>query len=147
MLHTSFAPFGRTDPFVDMHRMQREMNRVFEDFGTSRRTTIYPPVNFWAGPDSIVMSAELPGLTQDDIELTVKDTMISIHGAYPSQDAGDDAVWSRRERPRGTFSRSVELPFHIDPENIDARFENGVLTVEMQRPEDDKPKRIKVKAS
>ena len=147
MLHTSFAPFGRTDPFVDMRRMQREMNRVFEDFGTSRRTTTYPPVNFWAGPDSVVMTAELPGLTHDDIELTIKDTMISIYGTYPSQDTGDDAVWSRSERPRGTFSRSIELPFRIDPDNIDARFENGILTVEMQRPEDDKPKRIKVKAS
>lgn len=147
MLHTSFAPFGRTDPFVDMRRMQREMNRVFEDFGTFRRTTTYPPVNFWAGSDSVVMTTELPGLTQDDIELTVTDAMISIHGTYPSQDAGDDTVWNRRERPKGTFSRSVELPFRIDPDSIDARFENGVLMVEMQRPEGDKPKRIEIKAS
>ena len=147
MLHTSFAPFGTTDPFFNMRRMQREMNRVFDDFGRTRRSTAYPPVNFWAGSDSIVMTAELPGLSQDEIELNVKDTMISIRGSYPDIDADDDAVWTRRERPKGSFSRSIELPFRIDADKIDARFENGVLTVEMPRPEDDKPKRIKVKSS
>ncbi len=146
MLHTTFAPFGATDPFADMRRVQGEMNRLFDGFGTSRQSTVYPPVNFWVGQDSIVMRAELPGLSQDDIEITVKDTMISIRGSYPDHDADEEAAWHRRERPKGTFSRSVELPFRINADHIDARFEHGVLTVEMQRPEDDKPKRIKIKS-
>ena len=93
------------------------------------------------------MTAELPGLSEKDIELTVKDTMVSIKGTYPDHDAGDDTTWYRRERPNGSFSRSVELPFRVDSDRIEARFQNGVLTVEMQRPEDDKPKRIEIKAS
>lgn len=146
MLQTRFDPFGGTDPFVDMRRMQSEMNRLFDDFGISRRATAYPPVNFWVGSDSIVMTAELPGLSQDDIDLTVQDTMISIRGEFADRDIGDDLTWHRRERPKGTFSRSVELPFRIDAGQVDARFEHGVLTVEMQRPEDEKPKRIEIKS-
>lgn len=93
------------------------------------------------------MSIELPGLTEQDIELTVKDTMLSIRGTYPDSEKGDDIVWHRHERSDGTFLRSVELPFRVNPDQIEARFENGVLTVEMQRPEDDKPKRIAIKTT
>ncbi len=147
MLETAFAPFGSADPFADMRRMQSAMNRLFDGIRAPDRPAIYPPVNFWAGQDSVVMTTELPGLAEGDIELTVKDTMLSIHGTYPEPKEGDGIVWQRRERPVGSFTRSVELPFRIDPERIEARFQNGVLTVEMQRPEEDKPKRITIKAS
>ena len=70
-----------------------------------------------------------------------------LRGTYPEHAAGEDVTWRRRERPSGGFSRTVELPFRVDPERVDARFKNGVLTVEMQRPDDDKPKRIQIKAS
>lgn len=147
MLQTSFAPFGPGDPFAEMRRMQSAMNRLFDGFSVPDRPTTYPPVNFWAGQDSIVMTAELPGLTESDIEITVKDSLLSLRGTYPEPETGEDIKWHRRERPAGSFLRSVELPFRIDPERIEARFQNGVLTVEMQRPEDDKPKRIQIKAS
>ena len=147
MLYTPFAAYGASDPFSDMRRVQNEMNRLFDGLGTSRRATVYPPVNFWAGQDSVVMTAELPGLTEKDIELTVMDTLVSIKGTYPDPDEGEDTTWYRRERPAGSFSRSVELPFRVDSDRIEARFRNGVLTIEMQRPENDKPKRIEIKAS
>ena len=147
MLYTPFAAYGASDPFSDMRRVQNEMNRLFDGLGTSRRATVYPPVNFWAGQDSVVRTAELPGLTEKDIELTVKDTLVSIKGTYPDPDEGEDTTWYRRERPAGSFSRSVELPFRVDSDRIEARFRNGVLTIEMQRPENDKPKRIEIKAS
>ncbi|AHD00869.1 Hsp20/alpha crystallin family protein [Leisingera methylohalidivorans] len=147
MLYTPFAAHGTSDPFSDMRRAQTEMNRLFDGFGPSPRATVYPPVNFWAGQDSIVMTAELPGLSENDIELTVKDTLVSIKGTFPRHDEGEEAAWYRSERPTGSFSRTIELPFRIDSGSIEARFRNGVLTVEMQRPEDDKPKRIEIKAS
>ena len=147
MLYTHFTPYGASNPFSDMRRVQNEMNRLFDGLGTSRRATVHPPVNFWAGQDSVVMTAELPGLTENDIELTVQDTMVSIKGTYPAPDEDEDTTWFRRERPTGSFSRSVELPCRVDSDHIVARFQNGVLTVEMQRPEDEKPKRIEIKAS
>ncbi|MFD2740566.1 Hsp20/alpha crystallin family protein [Sulfitobacter aestuarii] len=147
MLHTPFASHAASDPFSEMRQVQNEMNRLFDGLGTARRATVFPPVNFWAGQDSVVMTAELPGLSEDDIELTVKDTMISIRGSYSEQDEDGERTWYRRERPTGAFSRSIELPFRIDSDRIEARFRNGVLTIEMQRPEDDKPRRIEIKAS
>lgn len=147
MLETAFSPFGAADPFAEMRRMQSAMNRLFDGVRAPDRPATYPPVNFWAGPDSIVMTAELPGLAEADIELTVKDTTLSIRGTYPETNEGENTVWHRRERPAGSFSRSVELPFRIDADRIEARFTNGVLTVEMQRPDEDKPKRITIKAS
>ena len=147
MLQTIFSPLNISDPFADMRRQQSEMNRLFTGSRTPGPSACYPPVNFWAGQDSIVMSIELPGQTEQDIELTVKDTMLSIRGTYPDSEKGDDIVWHRHERADGTFLRSVELPFRVNPDQIEARFENGVLTVEMQRPEDDKPKRIAIKTT
>lgn len=147
MLQTVFSPLDTSDPFADMRRMQNAMSRLFGGGAALGPSATYPAVNFWADQDSIVMTAELPGLTEKDIELTVKDTVLTIRGTYPQAKSGDDVVWHRRERPEGTFLRSVELPFRVNPEHIDARFENGVLTVEMQRPEDDKPKRIKIKTT
>ena len=62
-------------------------------------------------------------------------------------EAGDDLVWHRRERVEGSFLRTIELPFRVDTERMDARFENGVLAVEMKRPEEDKPKPIAINAA
>lgn len=147
MLQTTFSPMRSVDPFADMRRMQSAMNRLFDGTRTPGQSATYPPVNFWAGEDSIVMTSELPGLTEEDIELTVQDTMLSIRVTFPEPQAGDDIVWHRRERVEGSFLRTIELPFRVDPERVDARFENGVLTVEMQRPDADKPKHIKIKAT
>ena len=147
MLRTTYSPWSFNDPFADMRRLQGAMNRLFDGGRSVERSGFYPSVNFWAGQDSLVMSAEIPGLTEQDIELTVKDTMISIRGTYPEPETGDDVTWHRRERPAGSFLRSIELPFRIDPDQLDARFDHGVLTVDMQRPEDDKPKKIQIKSS
>lgn len=146
MLHTRFDPLSEFDPFAGMRRMQSDVNRVFDGFSSTRRARSYPPMNFWVGPDSIVMTAELPGLSEDNIDLTVHDTMISVQGEFTDPETGEDVVWHRRERPKGKFSRSVELPFRVDASNVEARFQNGVLTVEMQRPDEEKPKRIEIKA-
>ncbi len=146
MLQRSFAPYGMLDPFADMRRMQRDMNRMFAGLDAPQKPG-QPAINFWAGQDSIVLTAELPGLSQEDIELTVKDGIVTLSGSYHDPETGEDAVWHRRERPQGRFSRSIELPFRIAPDRVEARFKDGVLTVEMQRPEEDKPKRIEIKAS
>jgi HSP20 family protein len=147
MLQTVFSPRNNGDLFADMRRMQSAMNQLFEGTRTAGQSATFPPVNFWASQDSIVMTTELPGLTEQDIELTVKDTMLQLRGTYPEPENSDDITWHRHERVDGTFLRTVELPFRVNPDHIDARFENGVLTVDMQRPEGDKPKRIAIKSA
>lgn len=135
------------DPFTDMRRLQAQMNRLFEDVGSLSAARVYPPVNVWLGDDSVVVSAEMPGLSQDDIELTVRDDTLTIRGERPQAAADDKVSWHRRERATGSFARTVELPFRVDPDQVEARFSNGVLAVAMQRPEEDRPRRIAINAS
>ena len=125
MLPTTFSPMSTMDPFADMRRMQGAMNRLFDGARTPGQTATYPPVNFWAREDSIVMTSELPGLGEQDIDLSVQDTTLSIRVTYPDPEVGEDLVWHRRERTEGSFLRTIELPFRVNPDHIDARFENG----------------------
>ena len=111
MLQTVFSPRNNGDLFADMRRMQSAMNQLFEGTRTAGQSATFPPVNFWASQDSIVMTTELPGLTEQDIELTVKDTMLQLRGTYPEPENSDDITWHRHERVDGTFLRTVELPF------------------------------------
>ncbi|MFW6076614.1 MAG: Hsp20/alpha crystallin family protein [Hyphomicrobiales bacterium] len=145
MLHT---PQGRVgwDPFTEMRRMQDEIRRVFAEYEGQAATAGYPPVSLWVGRDSVVVTAELPGVGADDIELSASDDTLTIRGKRePGVDA-ENIAWHRRERAYGAFSRTVELPFRIDPDRVQARFTNGVIEIELQRPEADKPKRISINA-
>lgn len=135
------------DPFTDMRRLQAEMNRLFEDTGSLRTPRAYPPVNVWLGDNSVVVAAEMPGLSHDDIELTVQDDRLTIRGNRPLAADDNQVAWHRRERVTGSFARTVDLPFRVDADKVEARFQNGVLAVEMQRPEQDRPRRIAINAS
>ena len=146
MLLSSSGLLG-LDPFLEMRRMQNEVNRLFGDFESRRAHTAYPPVNLWVGGDSVVVTTELPGLDQSDLSIAVRDSTLTIGGTRKAPNNGEDANWHRQERAYGSFSRTLDLPFRVDPDKVQARFNNGVLEIELQRPEQDKPRRIEVKAS
>jgi HSP20 family protein len=140
-----FREFG-FDPFREMRRIQNEMSRIFE---TMERPTAmeWPPVNLWVGEDNILFTAELPGVKPEDLDLTVRDDLLTLQGRRePPAEAGS-VTWHRRERGWGTFSRTVRLPFRVDPEQVQARFTNGILEIALTRPETERPRRIQVQAS
>lgn len=141
-----FTPQGRLglDPFAEMRRMQDEIRRVFAEFEGQAATAAYPPVSLWVGTDSLVVTAELPGVGSDDIEVSATDDSLTIRGKCEPEIDGEKVTWHRRERTYGSFSRTVTLPFRIDPDKVQARFVNGVIEIELQRPEADKPKRITI---
>jgi HSP20 family protein len=134
------------DPFVEMRRMQNEMNRLLDEFEAAPVAAVFPPINIWVGENSAVVTAELPGVSEKDIDLSVREDTLTIRGKREPETSAEEASWHRRERVYGDFSRVVELPFRVDPDRVQARFLNGVLEVELQRPDADKPKRIKVTA-
>jgi HSP20 family protein len=141
-----YTPTGRLgwDPFAEMRRMQTAMNRLLADFDTRPAPVTYPPVNVWVGDDSAVVTAELPGVAENDIDLSVREDTLTIQGRREPAVDPEKTAWHRRERAYGRFSRVVDLPFRIDPDKVQARFTNGVLEVEMHRPEADRPKRIQI---
>lgn len=141
-----YSRFG-WDPFAEIRRLQSEMNQLFDVAGGIPQTASYPPINLWLGDASVVVTAEVPGLSSDDIDVTVEDDTLTIRGNRADRFEAEGAAWFRRERPTGTFLRTVQLPFRVDPDRVQARVVNGVLAVEMQRPEQDLPRRIEIKSS
>jgi HSP20 family protein len=139
------SDFGRIgfDPFLEMRRMQQEMNQRLAGL-TAGAGQEFPPINLWLGEDSIVVTAELPGLLAEEVDLTVRENTLTLKGERDEQSHDEKSVWHRRERAFGTFSRTVQLPFRVNPEQVEARFADGLLEVELHRPEADRPKKIQI---
>ena len=131
------------DPFVELRRMQSEINPVFSGFTPTSRE--FPPINIWLGDNSVVVTSELPGVTPNDVTINLQEDVLTLEGArHPKQE--QDANWQRRERTYGNFSRVVQLPFRADADKVQARFQNGILEIELQRLEADRPKKIEIRA-
>jgi HSP20 family protein len=145
MLVPEFRRFG-FEPFADMWRLQDEMNRVFGDVGLGMRAE-YPPVNLWLGEQSVALTAAVPGLDASDVELTVREDTVTIRGQRKPEAAAERVTYHRRERPQGSFSRTIRLPFRIDTSRVEAHFTDGLLEVELQRPKEDLPRKIDIKTA
>jgi HSP20 family protein len=131
------------DPFTAMRRLQDEVNRAF----AAPRAAGFPAVNIWQGTDSAALTAEIPGVEPADLEISVKEDVITIAGERRPPEVAEGTVWQRRERAYGRFSRAIRLPYRVDPDRVEARFADGVLEIELHRPEADKPRRIQIKAA
>ncbi|MFV2069248.1 MAG: Hsp20/alpha crystallin family protein [Pirellulales bacterium] len=146
MLSTRWYPLR--DVFTEMNRLQGEMNHLFGRDGSDTRPAWsrgYPAVNLWEDQDQVYLEAELPGLVLEDLEIYVQEgNQLSIKGERKRPDI-ENGTWHRRERGFGTFIRVVKLPFPVDADQVEAHFKHGVLTIELPKREDVKPRRIEVK--
>ena len=141
----SMRPFGfpgGADPFRELRRLQEEMDRLAGAFTPAAAS--FPAVNLYAGRDGIAISAELPGVAKDELEIHAHRDTLTLRGTRRPA-AENEQAYHRRERRSGAFTRTIQLPFRVDPERIEERIENGVLQLSLQRPEEDKPRRIEVK--
>jgi HSP20 family protein len=145
MALSEFPRLG-SDPFTELRRMQSEMNRLFSGFGAATARE-FPPINIWLGDNSVVVTAELPGVTASDVNLNLQEDVLTLAGKREPKTQQGNVNWQRRERAYGNFSRAVQLPFRVDPEKVQARFNNGILEVELQRLEADRPKKIEIRGS
>ena len=111
------SDFGRIgfDPFLEMRRMQQEMNQRLAGL-TADAAQEFPPINLWVGEDSVAVTAELPGISPDEVELTVRENTLTVKGEREPQVEDEKSIWHRRERAYGNFSRTVQLPFRVDPQ-------------------------------
>ena len=134
------------DPFAELRRMQGEMNRVLSGFNATAARD-FPPINIWLGDNSVVVTAELPGVTRDDVNLSLQENVVTLAGQREPKSQEQNVSWQRRERAYGTFSRTVQLPFRVDPDKVQARFNNGILEIELQRLEADRPKKIEIRGA
>lgn len=144
MLFPGLNPVGY-DPYAELRRLQRDMNGMFAGLGPAAEE--FPPVNLWLGEDSVVVTAEIPGIRSDNLDVTVQDDTLRLAGRREPEAEGEDVAWHRRERGYGTFARAVQLPFRVDPDDVQARFLNGVLEIELRRPAEDRPRKIEIRSA
>lgn len=132
------------NPFQEMNRIQREMNRLFDAAGggTARE---YPAVNIWSNAEAAVITAELPGYDPKAVSLSVLSDTLTIRGKRPVRELKEGEEYLRQERACGEFERSIRLPFSVENEKVEARFKNGVLNILLPRAEADKPRKIQIK--
>lgn len=138
------------EPYVGMNRLQNEMSRLFDQWGTRMpryAQSVYPPLNLWEDGDSYFIETELPGLAMEDLEIFVTGgNQLSIKGERKHPEL-ENKTWHRRERGFGSFSRMVELPGNVDADKVSAEFHLGVLTITLPKSEEAKPRKITVKGS
>jgi len=134
-----------------LQTLQSEMNRVFDRWGQDGGrffglTAAYPAVNVWEDEEQVCVEAELPGLELSDLEIYVTGgNQLTLKGERKPKGA-DKGIWHRQERGFGKFSRTLTLPFTVDPDKVQARFEQGVLVVKLAKHESAKPRKIPVKS-
>jgi HSP20 family protein len=131
--------------------MARMMNSFF---GTSTVPTVgngvsawLPPVDIAESEDALVLSFDLPGLNEDQIQVELDDNVLTVSGERVREDETRQDDYFRYERRFGAFSRSVALPAGVQDDQIEASYENGVLGIRIPKPEQHKPKRIQVGGS
>ena len=131
------------DPLLEMQRAQAGLNRMF---GTMRfiPTPEFPLLNLWTSPEGAIVSAEVPGVNPDGLEVTIRRDTVTLRGTRPAEPVDDSSIVLSQERITGSFARNIVLPFRVDADKASAKFERGVVTLTLQRPEADKPHRISV---
>jgi HSP20 family protein len=144
----------RWDPFRDLMSIQDELNRLFNrTFGAFEPLrpiaagSWMPAMDVYETEDKLVAKVELPGIDPEDVEVSVEDGTLTISGKREFSSEVKEESYHRIERRYGAFSRAITLPPTVDTDKVEARFDKGVLTVEVAKTEKAKPKRIKVKAS
>lgn len=106
-----------------------------------------PALDVYEGAEKVMVQLEVPGVKTQDIDITAQDNTLVIKGERKLSEQKDDVTFLRQERQAGSFSRTITLPFRIDSERIKAKYAQGILQVEIERPEEVKPKKINIKVN
>jgi HSP20 family protein len=137
--------------WASFDRLQGEMDHLFGDLGVGLPRNVglatFPPVNVWEDTEAFHVEVEVPGLTQEQVNVSVTHkNQLTIQGERLPEDASKGR-WHRRERGFGRFQRVLKLPVPVDAERVEAKLENGLLALTLPKAEEAKPRRIAVKAT
>ncbi|MCA1569105.1 MAG: Hsp20/alpha crystallin family protein [Chloroflexi bacterium] len=145
------ANITRFDPVNEMVSLRSAMDRLFEDSFVSPMSwrtlsggPISPPVDVHETPDEIVVTAALPGIKADDVEITVTGQVLTLRGEFRADEEIGRDQYLYRERKFGSFSRTVQLPVRVNGEAAAATFTDGVLSLRIPKAEEVKPRQIRI---
>jgi HSP20 family protein len=148
------ANITRFDPLGEMVSLRSAMDHLFEDSFVSPlswRTigggeAIAPPVDVHETADEIVVTASLPGMKADDVEITMTGQSLTLSGEFRTDDEVKRDQYLYRERRFGSFRRNIQLPVRVQGDKADATFTDGVLTLRIPKAEEVKPRQIRISA-
>jgi HSP20 family protein len=140
----------RWEPARELQTVQSEMNRLFNTFfdgpvtGNGGQKRWIPAMDLVEIDNDFVLRADLPGLSEDDVNIEVEDNVLTISGERKSEHTERKNGYYRVERASGSFSRHLTLPEGVDADKIQANFEQGVLEVRIPKPEARKPHKVAI---
>lgn len=140
----------RWDPVRELDSLQTDMNRLFDSFfqgraanGEGHRRWI-PAMDLVETDDHLVLRADLPGMSEDDVSVEIKDNVLTVSGERKSEHQSGKEGFYRVERAFGRFSRSLSLPRGVEADAVAASFDRGVLEIRIPKPAERKPTRVQI---
>lgn len=140
----------RWDPFREFTTLQDRMNRLFQQsYGDGRdealtTTTFAPPVDVYEDEHNVTLKIEVPGIDEKDLDIRVENNTLTVHGERKFEKEEKEENYRRVERQYGSFTRSFTLPSTVNPDDVKADYEKGVLKISLPKKAEAKPKQIKV---
>ncbi len=139
----------RWDPFREMYTLQNRLSSLLEDAnrGNDELTTtgsFIPPVDIFENANHIVLRLEVPGMQQEDLKIQLENSTLTVRGERKFEEETKEKTYHRIERRYGSFARSFTLPNTVDSEKVEAHYEAGVLSIELAKRAEAKPKQIQV---
>lgn len=147
---TGYPTWEIGSPFEEFDRLQRQMDKLSDYIwgaGQEPRAGVFPLMNVTEDKDHFYVRAELPGVSAEDLDISVTGNTLTISGERKIPSEGEKVTYHRKEREGGRFSRIITVPRELDTSKVEARSSDGVLTVILPKVEAAKPKQIQVKAS
>src|SRR6516162_9143459 len=143
------AYLTRFEPFRELVNFQNQMNRIFQDYGRGSDElltsgTFVPPVDIYEDEHSINLKLEVPGIDEKDLDIKLENNTLTVRGERKFEKEEKEENFHRIERRYGAFARSFTLPNTVDPENVQASYENGIVKITLAKRAEAKPKQIKV---
>lgn len=146
MYSRRYSMFWSSDLFSEMERLRREMNGLFSQYGRTPAPSTFPLVNIYESNDAISVTAELPGFSTEQVNITYSDGILTLAGKRQPVGAVKDMTVVRRERSEGDFEKTLQIPTKIKQDEISATFSNGILSITLPKAEEVKPKSISIEA-
>jgi HSP20 family protein len=143
---------ARWDPFHELSRLQESLTRMLDEGffrrpGESALSAWAPDVDIYETAEELVLQADMPGLSERDIDIRVENNTLTIRGERKFEATVPEDNYLRIERRYGSFTRSFSLPHTVDTERIKAEYRNGVLTIRLPKREEARPKQIRVQVT
>lgn len=138
------------NPWAEFERIRQGLDELSRSYGDKAqaqgRANVYPPLNIYEEPDRLLVTAELPGVKVEDLDLSIEGDTLTLQGKRDNRQPDAGISYHRREIESGSFSRAIALPVKVDGERVAAKLHNGVLTITLIKASEGVPRQIKVSA-